>query len=71
MHKSVDLLVCARDLFPGKPFRMLTDMGPLIVLPPQLGNEIRNSPEVSFAETLQQVCVPSVSTYRFRSRAEK
>ncbi|TLD04455.1 uncharacterized protein PgNI_12081 [Pyricularia grisea] len=55
LHKSVNILDRARALFPGKPFRMLTSLGPLTVLPPEFGHEIRKSPEVSFSETMQQV----------------
>ncbi|KAK2036588.1 cytochrome P450 [Colletotrichum somersetense] len=53
-HKSGDFFNRARALFPGKPFRIIANMGPVTILPPELGNEIRNSPDVSFVDTMQK-----------------
>ncbi|KAL0262306.1 hypothetical protein SLS55_003748 [Diplodia seriata] len=37
-----------------KPFRLLTDIGELTVLPAHYANEIRNDPRLSFAEVISQ-----------------
>ena len=34
---------------PDKPVRMITDFGPLTILPPHLTNEIRNKEQLSFS----------------------
>ena len=39
----------------GKPFRLLTDLGEMIVLPARYANEIRNDPRLSFSEVIVQV----------------
>ncbi|ETS78132.1 hypothetical protein PFICI_10194 [Pestalotiopsis fici W106-1] len=38
----------------GRPFRLLTDMGELIVLPAEYGKEIRNDTRLSFGEVIEQ-----------------
>ena len=40
----------------GRPFRLLTDLGEMIVLPARYANEIRNDPRLSFSEVIVQVC---------------
>ena len=40
----------------GKPFRLLTDIGEMIVLPARYAIEIRNDPRLSFSEVIVQVC---------------
>lgn len=40
----------------GRPFRLLTDIGEIIVLPARYANEIRNDPRLSFSEVIVQVC---------------
>ena len=39
----------------GRPFRLLTDLGEMIVLPARYANEIRNDPRLSFSEVIVQV----------------
>ena len=48
----------------GGPFRLLTDLGEMIVLPARYANEIRNDPRLSFSEVIVQV-------YIYLSRAGK
>lgn len=42
----------ARALYPGLPYRVITDCGEVIMLPPQLADEIRNQPNLSFSKAL-------------------
>lgn len=39
----------------GRPFRLLTDLGEIIVLPAQYAIEIRSDPRLSFSEVIAQV----------------
>ena len=39
----------------GRPFRLLTDLGEMIVLPARYANEIRSDPRLSFSEVIVQV----------------
>lgn len=39
----------------GRPFRLLTDLGEMIVLPARYATEIRSDPRLSFAEVIVQV----------------
>ena len=39
----------------GRPFRLLTDLGEMIVLPARYAHEIRNDPRLSFSEVIVQV----------------
>ncbi|KAL3420412.1 hypothetical protein PVAG01_08911 [Phlyctema vagabunda] len=54
LTSSKDLLAKARNLWPKKPFRMLTDWGDTIILPGEFANEIRNDPKLSFAGATRQ-----------------
>lgn len=36
----------------GKPYRVLSDLGDVIILPPHIGDEIRNDKRFSFSEGL-------------------
>ena len=40
----------------GRPFRLLTDLGEMIVLPARYAHEIRSDPRLSFSEVIEQVC---------------
>ncbi|KAJ9144520.1 Gibberellin cluster-C20-oxidase [Pleurostoma richardsiae] len=46
---SRELLAKARALYPKQPFRINTDLGEIVVLPPNFADEIRNEPRLSFA----------------------
>ena len=39
----------------GRPFKLLTDLGEMIVLPARYAHEIRNDPRLSFSEVIVQV----------------
>lgn len=39
----------AESSYPGQPFRIITDLGEVVFLPPELGDEIRNEPRLSFS----------------------
>lgn len=44
----------AKKKFGGKPFRMLTEVGTVIVLPPSAAQEIRNEKSLSFGKAIMQ-----------------
>lgn len=46
----------AEVLYPGQPFRILSDLGEVVILPPELGDEIRNESKLSFAAAVAIVC---------------
>lgn len=39
----------AETWYPGQPFRVITDSGEVVILPPELGDEVRNEPKLSFS----------------------
>ena len=39
----------------GRPFRLLTDLGEMVVLPARYAHEIRSDPRLSFSEVIVQV----------------
>lgn len=46
--QSSRLFVKARELYPNQPYRMITDLGHVVVLPHDLVDEIRNNTQLSF-----------------------
>ncbi|KAI1322177.1 cytochrome P450 [Xylariaceae sp. FL0255] len=59
LRAKLSFVLSARDLLAqgvrsGKPFRLLTDLGEMIVLPSKYANEIRSDPRLSFAEVIEQ-----------------
>jgi hypothetical protein len=52
---SREILAKARDLFPDEPFRLITDWGEVLILPPDFADEIRNDPRLSFSKAAMQV----------------
>jgi hypothetical protein len=46
----------ARAKFPKGPFRILTDLGDVLMLPPHLADEIRNAPQLNFTTAIIEVC---------------
>lgn len=66
MHTASALLSRARALYPGKPYRIMTNLGPMVVLPPQFAEEIRNSPELDFMAGVYKVHL-ACPTYLARS----
>ncbi|KAG6040946.1 hypothetical protein E4U41_006537 [Claviceps citrina] len=51
---SKEILLDARRRFPQQPFRLRTDWGDVLVLPPEFANEIRNDPRLSFGKAAMQ-----------------
>ncbi|KAF7552407.1 hypothetical protein G7Z17_g4367 [Cylindrodendrum hubeiense] len=49
-----EILAQGRKMFAGQPFKVTTDSGEIVVLPPQFINDIRNEPKLSFMTTLAQ-----------------
>ena len=42
----------ARALYPKQPFRIVTDVGEVLVLPPELADEIRNEPSLDLSQAV-------------------
>lgn len=42
----------AESLYPGQPFRIITDLGEVVMLPPELADEIRNESKLSFSAAI-------------------
>ncbi|KAG9502202.1 hypothetical protein J7337_005027 [Fusarium musae] len=51
---SREILAKARSLFPNEPFRLITDWGEVLILPPEFADEIRNDPRLSFSKAAMQ-----------------
>ncbi|CZS79476.1 unnamed protein product [Fusarium graminearum] len=51
---SREILAKVRDLFPNEPFRLITDWGEVLILPPEFADEIRNDPRPSFSKAAMQ-----------------
>jgi hypothetical protein len=49
LASSKEILDKARSLYPAQPYRVTSDLGEVIVLPPELADEIRNNPRLSLA----------------------
>jgi hypothetical protein len=45
----------AKKQFPGKPFRMITNVGDTLVLPPRFANLIQNNKTLNFRRTVVRV----------------
>ncbi|KAI0418319.1 cytochrome P450 [Xylaria grammica] len=55
LQKAAGLLKTAKDEYGGKPVRIATDTGSLIILPPNhLAQEIRNEPNLSFFKSSEE-----------------
>ncbi|KAL8306511.1 hypothetical protein RB597_002991 [Gaeumannomyces tritici] len=52
-HKGMEILHQARTRFGNKPYKMMTQSGPVIVLPRELASEIRNNPNLSFTRFVE------------------
>ncbi|KAF6810887.1 cytochrome p450 monooxygenase [Colletotrichum plurivorum] len=48
------LMEAGRRQFPGQTYRMMTDVGDTIVIPPQFVNDIRNEPGLSFLQAFSE-----------------
>ncbi|UPK97445.1 hypothetical protein LCI18_008380 [Fusarium solani-melongenae] len=49
----------ARKKYPGKLFRIITDLGDVVILPPDFADEIKNNPKFSFTAAFEQVRPPT------------
>ena len=47
----------------GRPFRLLTDLGEMVVLPARYAHEIRSDPRLSFSEVIVQVGISVRTRY--------
>lgn len=58
-HKFVTnskaLMAAGRDSYPDQPYRIMTDVGEVVVLPPRFAEEIRNNPALSLARAMEVV----------------
>lgn len=50
IYASKHMLYNVARSFMGKPYRVLSDLGDVIILPPHIGDEIRNDKRFSFSE---------------------
>lgn len=55
IQNGMEIFERSRKRFAGKPFRMLTEVGEVIVLPPSYAHDIRNEPGLSFGKAIAQV----------------
>lgn len=55
INNGMEIFERSREKYPGKPFRMLTEVGEVVVLPPSWAQDIRNSADLSFGKALAQV----------------
>ena len=58
----------AESLYPGQPFRIVTDLGEVVMLPPELADEIRNEPNLSFSAAIAIVCLNDLGIIFHRVR---
>ncbi|KAJ3548702.1 hypothetical protein NM208_g877 [Fusarium decemcellulare] len=71
---SREILAKARSLFPDQPFRLMTDWGEVLILPPEFADEIRNDPRLSFARAAMQdnhAGIPGFETVRLVGRDDQ
>ena len=55
LKTGVDVLDKSRAKSQGKPFRILTELGEMIVLPNRYANEIRNNLDLDFRKAIMNV----------------
>ncbi|KAI1074411.1 cytochrome P450 [Whalleya microplaca] len=54
MASAEDLMAQAREKYPNQPYRMITDTGECIVLPPRFIDALRSEPGLSFADAMEE-----------------
>ncbi|KAI0003165.1 cytochrome P450 [Xylariaceae sp. FL0662B] len=54
MTSAESLIAQAREKYPNQPYRLMTDTGEMIVLPPRFIDEIRNESGLSFADAMEE-----------------
>ncbi|KAK1522341.1 ent-kaurene oxidase [Colletotrichum costaricense] len=53
----------ARTQFPGQPYRLMTDVGETVVIPPDLVHDIRNEPGLSFSKAFADNFHPQLNGF--------
>ncbi|KAI1877566.1 hypothetical protein JX265_003574 [Neoarthrinium moseri] len=73
-EKTRLLQFSGQSKYPHQPFRLLTDWGEVIILPPEFADEIRNDPRLSFGEAAMQdnhAGIPGFETVRLVGRTDQ
>ncbi|KAG6125820.1 hypothetical protein E4U12_006980 [Claviceps purpurea] len=74
VNSSRDILSDARRRFPQQPFRLRTDWGNVLVLPPTFADELRNDSRLSFGKAAMQdnhAGVPGFETVQVVGRDDR
>lgn len=58
LAKGKEMLIKGRETYGQKLYRLHSDFGDVIVLPPEFMQEIRNNPSLSFLEKANEVSMP-------------
>lgn len=58
MSGSREVMTKGRSMYPDKPYRVYTDWGEALVLPPEFVNELKSHPDLDFQLVAQDVCTP-------------
>ncbi|CAA9957832.1 Ent-kaurene oxidase [Pyrenophora teres f. maculata] len=53
IQNCAKLIRQGQDMFPGKPFRLATDMGGVVILPVDWAHDVRNNPHLSLNEAMR------------------
>lgn len=56
MAGSREVMTKGRSMYPDKPYRVYTDWGEALVLPPEFVNELKSHPDLDFNLVAQDVC---------------
>lgn len=72
MAGSREVMTKGRTMYPDKPYRVYTDWGEALVLPPEFVNELKSHPDLDFQLVAQDVSssAASFSGYRLSGRAD-
>ncbi|KAI9150844.1 cytochrome p450 monooxygenase [Paramyrothecium foliicola] len=68
LKEGLHIMTEARNTSDGKPFKVLTEFGPITVLPPRFADAIRNMPALGFREVIsadQFPNLPGFETFKF------
>ncbi|PVH92420.1 cytochrome P450 monooxygenase-like protein [Periconia macrospinosa] len=60
---GMDIITSAKKRFAGKPYKMLTTLGEVLVLPPKYGGIIHNNPALNFRKAVTTDFPPHVSGF--------
>lgn len=56
MAGSREVMTKGRSMYPDKPYKVYTDWGESLVLPPEFMNEVKSHPDLDFQNVAQDVC---------------